>query len=71
MVKKLIFAGSYKEYLCYLKETGENKEESRYLAKSEDLMGRRGVKIVKYGTYLTRDNILLKVRERTDKNIII
>ncbi len=47
--KVLVLAGSYREYLMYLREKGLSRRDASYLFDANCLRGRANIKLVKYG----------------------
>jgi hypothetical protein len=51
MVKKIVIAGNYSQDLNYLRETGENPSEARYVCTQGHVAGLPDdIEIVRYGT---------------------
>lgn len=51
---KLIFAGSHQQYLDYLQQTGESRQQSMFVESVRDLYSSRGCAFVRYGTWFQR-----------------
>lgn len=51
MIKTLIFAGSYKEFINCIDEHRLKKDECIYVNNPRDYYGTRGYNVIRYGTW--------------------
>lgn len=45
----VVIAGTYEQYLTWLKETGASRRNAAYVTRPEQLLGLRGVTVIRTG----------------------
>lgn len=48
---KLVIAGNYQQFREWLRETGTNPRDARFVDRMEQVKGMRGAEIILYGEY--------------------
>ena len=61
MIKGLVIAGNYRQYINWLMKNKLDKNEFKYCNKKEDLYGYHNIKVYHIGTF--QDNVLFGSRE--------